>query len=262
MLFTALLVAAVGPIYWLITMATNTSSEINRQHPLPFPSFSGFGGITNSGHPIFRWFLNSFEVGIGTALISVGIGVLAGYGLSRFRFRGAGTFGYLVFATQMLPATLLVVPLYSIFQGWHLIGGVSSVILAGSAFSMPVVVWITKNAVDAIPAELDEAALVDGASIWSRFWTIALPLARPAIAASFIISFFGGWNDFIFANTFLIAENNWTITKGLASMFGEYTVPANLIMASALLFAIMPVALFIMLQRRIVGGLTAGAVRG
>jgi multiple sugar transport system permease protein len=148
-----------------------------------------------------------------------------------------------------------------IFSTLGLIDNLLSLVVADSAFAMPIALWVIKGAMDSIPRELDEAGLVDGGSSFSVLLRVIMPLVGPAIAAAAIIVFFFGWNDFLFANTFMVTESRWTVTKGLASLFGQYTVPIPFIMASAVLFSIPPVLFFLLLQRRIVSGLTAGAVK-
>lgn len=262
LLLILIVAISIAPIYWLLTTATNRAEDIVTKNPKLYPTFSQLGGITHANVSLNTWFLNSLLVSIGTAAIAVVIGTFAGYGLSRYSFRGDGASGFLVFASQMMPAALLVVPLYGILRTWGVLDSVLSVILAGSAFTIPVAVWVVKGAVDSVPKELDEAARMDGASSLRVFFSLIIPLIRPSIAAAAIVAFFSGWNDFVLANTFLISANHWTVTKGLASLFGQYTVPTNLIMATALLFALPPILFFLILQRWIMSGLTAGAVRG
>jgi multiple sugar transport system permease protein len=255
--------AAIAPLYWLVTLATQTNNEIVSNPPQLLPNLDHFGGLsTQTDLPIGNWLFTSLLVGLGTAAVSVFIGTLAAFGLSRFDFGGALLFGFLIFAAQMMPAALLIVPLYSIFAEAKLIDNVGSLVLANSAFAMPVAIWIIKQAMDGVPRELDEAAVIDGAGSFAVLKDVVLPLTRPAIAAAGIIAFLAGWNDFLFANTFMVSTENWTATKGLASFFGQYSTPIDLIMASAVLFALPPIIFFLLLQRQIVNGLTAGAVKG
>lgn len=256
-------VVALFPIYWMVTLSTQSQGQVVDQHLRLLPTLNGFGGISHLGATdVVSWLANSALVSIGTALLSIVFAVFPAYGLSRYRFRGSGTFGFAVFATQMLPPALLVVPLYVIFSRLGLINNLLSLVLADAAFAMPIALWIIKGAMDGIPRELDEAAGVDGASSLSVLRKVVLPLTAPAIAAAGIIAFFFAWNDFLFANTFMVDQSRWTVTKGLASLFGQYSTPIPFIMASAVLFSIPPVLFFLLLQRRIVSGLTAGAVKG
>lgn len=262
----ALLVAlciALFPVYWMVTISTQSQGQVVGQRLRLLPTLNGFGGISHLGTTyVTTWLGNSALISLGTAALSVAFAVFPAYGLSRYRFRGAGAFGFAVFATQMLPPALLVVPLYAIFSRFGLIDNLFSLILADAAFAMPIALWIIKGAMDGIPRELDEAAHVDGASSLSVLVRVVLPLIAPAVAAAAIIAFFFSWNDFLFANTFMVSEGRWTVTKGLASLFGQYSTPIPFIMSSAVLFSIPPVLFFLLLQRRIVSGLTAGAVKG
>ena len=253
----------IAPLYWLVNLSTHTNGQIVSSPPAFLPTIGRFGPLQEAGTaPLDVWLFNSIVVALGTSLLSVAIAVFAGFGLSRFRFRGAGTFGFLVFATQMMPAALLIVPLYNIFAGAHLIDTLWSLILADTAFAMPVAVWVIKQAMDGVPQELDESVQIDGGGSFAILRLIVLPLTAPGIAAAAIIAFLSGWNDYLFANTFAVSNANWTATKGLASFFGQYSTPIDLIMGTSVLFALPPVIFFLLLQRQLVSGLTAGAVKG
>lgn len=256
-------VVTILPLYWLISLSTQTNAQIVSSPPDYLPSVGRFGPLSEAGAiPLSTWLINSVVVGLGTALLSLTVGLFAAFGLSRFSFRGGGTFGFLVFATQMMPAALLIVPLYSIFSGSHLIDSLPSLILADSAFAMPVAIWVIKQAMDGVPRELDESVMIDGGGSLATLRRIVLPLSGPGVAAAGIIAFLAGWNDYLFANTFAVSSSNWTATKGLASFFGQYSTPIDLIMGTSLLFALPPVIFFLLLQRQLVSGLTAGAVKG
>ena len=162
----------------------------------------------------------------------------------------------------MMPAALLIVPIYSIFSGLQLIDNIASLVLAQTAFAMPVAIWVIKQAIDSVPTELDESVLIDGGGSLDVLRRIVVPLTAPAVAAAAIIAFLSSWNDYLFANTFAVSTANWTATKGLASFFGQYTTPISLIMGTAVLFAIPPIVFFLLLQRQLVSGLTAGGVKG
>jgi multiple sugar transport system permease protein len=253
---------ALFPVYWMVTLSTETQGQVVAARVRLLPTFHFFRGISHLAEtPVISWLENSALISLGTAVLSIALAVFPAYALSRFRFRGAGTFGCAVFATQMLPPALLVVPLYVIFSRLVLIDNPLSLVLADGAFAMPIALWVIKGAIDGIPRELDEAGLVDGGSSFSVLMMVIMPLIRPAIAAAAIIAFFFGWNDFLFANTFMVTESRWTVTKGLASLFGQYSEPIPFIMASAVLFSIPPVLFFLLLQRQIVSGLTAGAIK-
>lgn len=253
----------IAPLYWLVNLSTHTNGQIVSSPPAYLPTLGRFGPVAEAGGiPLTTWLFNSIAVALGTALLSIAIALFAAFAMSRFTFRGGGAFGFLVFATQMMPAALLIVPLYNIFAEAHLIDSLWALILADTAFAMPVAIWVIKQAMDGVPRELDESVMIDGGGPLSILRHIVLPLTGPGVAAAGIIAFLSGWNDYLFANTFAVSTGNWTATKGLASFFGQYSTPIDLIMGTSVLFALPPVIFFLLLQRQLVSGLTAGAVKG
>jgi multiple sugar transport system permease protein len=262
----AVLVVLAGfPVYWLFTTATQTTAELFSGHVQWFPDLGQLlASFTHavSGVPMLRWLSNSAVIAFGTTLLSLVLAILAAYALSRYRFAGKGVFSFALFATQMLPEALLVVPLYSVFLQFGLLDNLTGLILSDTAFAMPVAVWILKSAMDAVPVEIEEAARVDGCPRYAMLTQITLPLIAPSIAAAAVITFFDGWNEYLFANTFITDERKWPASKGLASFIGEFVTPLNHVMAAALLFTIPAIVFFLFVQRRIVSGLTAGSVKG
>lgn len=259
----ALVVATIAPLYWLVTLSTLTNNEVVSTPPRFIPNVGRFGPLVEAtGYPLETWLLNSLIVAFATALLSITVAVFAAFAMSRFSFRGRGTFGFLVFATQMMPAALLIVPLYNIFAGAQLIDNLASLVLANTAFVMPVAIWVIKQAMDSVPKELDESVMIDGGGSFATMRRIVIPLTAPALAAAGIVAFLAGWNDYLFANTFAVSTTNWTATKGLASFFGQYSTPIDLIMGASVLFALPPIVFFLLLQRQLVSGLTAGGIKG
>jgi multiple sugar transport system permease protein len=262
----AVLVAVAGfPVYWLFTTATHTTAELFGGQVQWLPDlgqfFTSFTSAAN-GVPMLRWLSNSAVVAFGTTFLSLTIAILAAYALSRYRFRGKGVFGFALFATQMLPEALLVVPLYSIFLTFGLLDNLTGLVLSDTAFAMPVAVWILKSAMDGVSLEIEESARVDGCPRYAMLTQIMLPLIAPSIAAAAVITFFEGWNEYLFANTFITDEQKWPASKGLASFIGEFVTPLNHVMAAALMFTLPAIIFFLFVQRRIVSGLTAGSVKG
>lgn len=259
-----LVVFAAFPIYWMINTALSTDNELYRTGQSWWPDLSRIADVPAvlSDVPIFRWLGNSAVIAFGTTLLSLALAVLAAYALSRFRFYGKGISSFFLFSTQMLPEALLVVPLFALFSTLGLLNELHGLVLANVAFTMPVAVFILKNAIDAIPFEIEESARVDGCPRWGQLTMIVLPLIVPSIAAAAVINFFDGWNEFLFANTFIADSEKWPASVGLASFIGQYSTPLSSVMTAAFLFTLPAIVFFLIVQRQIVSGLTAGAVKG
>jgi arabinogalactan oligomer/maltooligosaccharide transport system permease protein len=209
-----------------------------------------------------RHAFNSAVVALATTAIGLVLATTCAYALSRFRFAGrrAGLTGFL--AVQMFPATLLLMPLYVILHELRLLNSLLGLMLVYSTSAIPFCVWTLKGYFDALPRELEEAARIDGASPWRIFWSVFLPLARPGLAVTALFSFMTAWNEFVLASTFMTEETAYTLPVLLKSSVGKYSADWGLFAAGALLTSIPVMALFYVLQRYLVGGLTAGSVKG
>jgi multiple sugar transport system permease protein len=204
---------------------------------------------------------NSVLVGTGAAALAVAVSVLGAYSLSRFRYPGRGTAGFLLLLTQMLPAAVLIVPLFVLFNGVGLLDSRLGLVLANAAVTAPITVWLLKASFDTIPVEIEEAALVDGRARLGILRRITLSLSTPALVTAFAIGFFEAWNEFVFAVTFIGDQSLWVTSVGLASWIGYLETPIEIMMASAVVFTLPSVLVFLVLQRRLVAGLVAGAIR-
>jgi len=163
---------------------------------------------------------------------------------------------------QMLPATMLLLPLYVLLDQLHLLNSIAGLVMVYATTAIPFCVWTLKGYFDSLPRELEEAARIDGASPWRIFFTIILPLARPGIAVTALFSFMTAWNEFIMASTFMTEETRYTLPVLLQSSVGQYSADWGLFAAGAIVTSIPVMALFYVLQRSLVGGLTAGSVKG
>jgi arabinogalactan oligomer / maltooligosaccharide transport system permease protein len=232
---------------------------------VPWPahvSWANFKSVVTE-QPFGRWLLNSAIVAGATTVLGVFLAATAGYAFSRFRFPGrrAGLMSFLV--SQMFPGTLMLIPLYIIIVKWLGLGSTwIGLILVYSTTSIPFCVWMLKGYFDTIPKELEESALMDGASVRVIFLKIILPLAKPAIAITALFSFMTGWNEFIQAATFIDKEAMYTAPVGLRFFVGGFSQQWGFFAAGAIITAIPVVALFLFLQKYLVSGLTAGAVKG
>lgn len=262
----ALVIAAcailVFPIYWLVVTALAEPSQL-RQLPPSFwpaePRWGVFGQIL-SERPILLWLGNSALAAIGAVAISMVVSVLAGYSLSRFRVRGGQSLGLFILTAKMLPATLLVIPLFGIFRSLELIGSLWSIILAHATLIIPFTTWMLKGYFDTIPRELEQAAMVDGCSPLGAMVRVILPVSAPGLAATALYGFVLSWSDYAYARTFLTnAQGNWTANLGITTMKGEYISNWSDISAASILVALPILAIYLVLERHLVGGLTAGA---
>ena len=260
----ALLGAAAFPLYWMFVTSMTPSSELFAPSARLFPKPSEIGVYRDAFHgtSVTTWVINSAIVAVGTTLLSIALAIFPAYALSRFRFRGMGLVGFGLFITQMLPEAMLVVPLYAIFGDLALLNTLTGLILANSAFTVPVITWILKGAIDGVPIDIEEAARIDGCSRFDIVIGVVLPLVAPTLAAAAVIAFFHGWNEYIFAQTLISDQGLRTASVGLAGFVGELSTPVHTVMAIGLMYTLPAVIFYLFVQRYVVAGMTAGSVKG
>lgn len=207
-------------------------------------------------------FLNSVLIAGSVGLLSLILGTPAAYAMSRYNFKGRKLFLFSVLATQMFSPVVLLVPLYKIVKSLGLINTYISVIVGRTAFALPMVIWLLSGYFTNIPHDLEEAAMVDGCSLLKSLYKIVLPLAGPGIATAGIYAFIMGWNDLMFSLTFINDYDMSPITLAMSDFVGKNVVYWHEMMAAAVI-SILPVAImFSYVQKYLVQGLTAGAVKG
>ncbi len=205
---------------------------------------------------------NSLIVAGTTTAFCVTVGALCAYALARLRFRGKVFLLGLILAVSMFPQISVVSPLFLLLRALHLINTYPGLILPYLTFAMPLTVWLLVGIFRQLPAELEEAAMVDGASRIRTFREVVVPLALPGLATTAILTFVYSWNEFLFALSFTLGPERQTVPVAIALLRGQYQVPWGQILAGSII-ATTPVALLVLaFQRRIVQGLTAGAVKG
>ncbi|WP_447956253.1 carbohydrate ABC transporter permease [Vreelandella sp. EE7] len=264
-LLICLLVLFAGfPLYWMLNTALADSEQLYGSGQALLLNLMNLPELflSLSDVPALGWLFNTFFIAAGTTVLSLALGALVGYALSRMQFRGRGSIGFLLFTTQVVPEALVVVPLYTMFISLGLLNSLFGLVLANVGFSLPVAAFVIKGAVDKVPYEIEESAAIDNCPRFGTFSLIVLPLIAPSLSAAAVISFFSGWNEFLFASTFLTDRDLWPASVGLASFIGQYETPLPTVMASALIFSVPAIVFFLLIQRRIVTGLTAGAVKG
>ena len=266
------------PVLWVVTIAFSGKQSLALadlpEDPsawdlvravIPWPerwSTSNFVSVFTD-QPFLQWMANSAIIAIATTILGVFLAMTAAYAFSRFRFPGqkAGMMSFLV--SQMFPGTLMLIPLYIIVVQWLGLGSTrAGLVLVYGTTSIPFSVWMLKGYFDTIPKELEEAAVIEGASAGKIFWRIIIPLARPALAITALFSFMTAWNEFILAATLMDKEDMYTAPVGLKFFVGGFSQQWGYFAAGSILVSIPVVALFLYLQKYLVSGLTAGSVKG
>lgn len=262
-------VVAVYPVLWVVKMAFSGSQAFGLSLSLwpdqpTLQNFADFLTATDSqGRWLFgRQLFNSVVVSAGTTLLGIFLATTAAYAFSRFKFPGKRSGLMLFLVTQMFPGVMMAIPVYIIMEALGLLGTLTSLVLVYGITAIPFCVFMLKGYFDTIPRELEEAAIIDGASQFAIFWRIVLPLARPALAVTALFSFMTAWNEFILAATFMNEEVSFTLPVALQRYVGDYSTEWGRFAAGALVVSIPVVALFFALQKHLVGGLTAGGVKG
>jgi arabinogalactan oligomer/maltooligosaccharide transport system permease protein len=273
-----IVILTVYPILWVMTIAFSggqsqaitdippNATALDRLRAIvPWPAHFSVENFRSlfADQPFARWMLNSVLVSVLTTILGVFLACTAAYAFSRFRFPGrrAGLMAFLV--SQMFPGTLMLIPLYIIVVKWLGLGSTyTGLVLLYTVTAIPFCVWMMKGYFDTIPKELEESALIDGASQATIFFRIVLPLAKPAVAVTALFSFMTAWNEFIQAATFMDREDMYTGPVGLRFFVGGFTQQWGYFAAGSIVAAIPVMALFLFLQKYLVSGLTAGAVKG
>ena len=259
------------PLYLVILSSLKTSGSLQVGSFIPHEvSLDNFRFLFESPKtPYLLWFKNSLVIASTVALSSVFIGAASAYAFSRLKFKGKKLGIRLLLLVQMFPAVLAISAVYVIMERVYTfapnigLGSQGGLILVYLGGSMGVNIWLLKGFVDSIPAELDEAAKIDGASPVQTYWLIFLPLATPVLAVVCLLSFIGTFNEFILARLFLVEMEGRTIAVGLQQFIGgQYASNWGPFAAGSILASIPIVIIFLSLQRFIVNGLTAGSVKG
>lgn len=255
----------VFPFYWQISTSFKSPDEIFKKPPSLFPEsfyLRNYIEVFTSGRPFGRYILNSFIVASSTTVVSILIGSLAAYALSRSKFRGRSVFLVGILGLAMFPQIAIVSPIFTIFRKVNLLNTYAALILPYTTFSLPLSIWILTNFFKDIPTEIEEAALIDGCSPLQVLRKVITPLAAPGVFTCAILVFIYAWNEFLFALTLNTRDTMRTVTVGITMFPGLYEIPWGTIFAASTLVTLPLVILVLLFQRRIIAGLTAGAVKG
>ena len=269
----ACLIALCGviiyPVLWVVKMALTPSQSFDlSMNPFPTdPSLANFEALLGAkdlaGTWLFgHWVMNSLIVSLVTTIIGVALATTAAYAFSRFDFPGKKRGMSALLITQMFPGVVMAIPLYILIDYLGLVNNIAGLVLVYSTTSIPFCIWMLKGYFDTIPKDLEEAAVIDGANRWTIFVKLILPLAKPAIVVTALFSFMTAWNEYILAATFLQSETAYTLPVVLQSYIGSFNTQWGLFAAGSVLVSLPVMLLFFALQKHLVGGLTAGGVKG
>ena len=258
-------VVATFPVYWMVLTSFRRGIDIQR----PTPQFVPNPGTLANYRKVFRreffWTAvkNSFTVTLIVLVLALFIAFLAAVAVSRFRFRGRRAFVVAILLVQMVPAEALIISLFRILDGWRLINTIAGLSLTYLAFVLPFTIWTLRGFVANVPKELEDASMVDGSSRLRAFMTITLPLVAPGLVATGIFAFIQAWNEFIFALVIMNRPEKQTLPVWLQAFNeGARGTDWGGVMAGSTLMAIPVVIFFLLVQKRVAGGLTSGAVKG
>jgi N,N'-diacetylchitobiose transport system permease protein len=259
----AVFVVMIFPVYWMVSTAFKTGPNIFSYSPKWLPIPATLANFSDAIHRQYFWqnVLNSIIVVAVVVTLSVALAFLAALALAKFRFYGLKAFIVIIIAVQMVPLNALIIPLYVALSSAHQVNKLSGVIITYMAFVLPFAVWTLRGFIHGVPRELEEAAMVDGTTRFGAFVRVLLPLVAPGLVATSIFAFIQAWNEYIIAYVLLSSPEKQTLTVWLASFTTNRGTAWGPLMAGATLTAIPVVIFFVLVQRRIAFGLTAGAVK-
>ncbi len=253
------------PFYWTLITAFKDTSQIVAFDSVFWPApwtTEQFTLLLGPTRKFTTWYWNTIQVSIVSTVVSVVVAAMGGYGLTRLRWRGAHLFSSSVLIAYLMPGVMMFIPMYQIFAGLKLTNSLLGLMIAYPAFGLPFATWLMMGYYASIPREMEEAAMIDGCNHYQAFWKVVLPLTLPALMAAAMFSITLSWKEFIFAYIFLSKESLFTLTIGMAGMIIGDVLPWGELSAAALLMAIPVGLLYVVGQRFMVAGLTAGAVKG
>ena len=254
---------ALYPLFWVLSTALSHGGIAeSRALPIPKdPSLDNFRAVVSTG-TFGVQILNSVVASVATAFVAIVLATPAAYALARFPFVGKSASLRVLLATQMFPAVASAVPLYLVLDALHLLDTRTGLVLVYASTAVPFAIFQLRGAFEAIPIDLEEAAMVDGATRFQAFLRVVLPAARPAIAVTALFAFMSAWNEFILAATLLSRESAFTLPVVLQRYVGEHDAAWGPFCAGSILVSIPVMGFFYLAQRQLVSGLTSGGVKG
>jgi trehalose/maltose transport system permease protein len=277
-----LLIIAIGiyclfPFYWALRSAFTQDADLFNTPVQYFPSHPTWAHFHDALTASFfrRALLNSTIVAGSVTLLSLAIGSTAAYALGRFRFHGKSFVLYLMLSMTIFPQIAILGALYTMFSGFHIVGPIDfpklydspwALVFSYMIFTLPFTIWVLTSFMRALPGDLEEAAYVDGATPLQVFWKVLLPLIAPGLVTTGLLAFIAAWNEFLFAVSFIQSPSHYTVPVAIFSFTGTsgnaFQFPWGTVMAATIIVTLPLIVATLVLQRRILAGLTAGAVKG
>jgi multiple sugar transport system permease protein/raffinose/stachyose/melibiose transport system permease protein len=251
------------PFFWMVSVSLKPATEPFAIPARLWPQHATLDNYITAFRPEFRtYFFNSLVVSLSTVSITVTLGLLAAYSFTRNQSKALLALMTLVVAAQMFPSSAIIIPIYRLMKGANLLNTYASLIIAYVTITLPVAIWMLRGFLARLPIELDEAAALDGAGPMRAFFLIIVPLSWPGLVATAVFVLIVTWQEFLFALSFTSTRDMRTLPVGMNDFIGQYGIRYGELMASSVLVSLPVIAVFFLLQRQFVSGLTAGAVKG
>ncbi len=263
LLMLVIILYTVFPFYWAIVSSLKPASEMFRVDFLPPLNFDNYRAVFE-GQPFARNIMNSVLVSVSTVVLSLALAVAAAYALGRIQFRGRSILLFTILGVSMFPQIAVLSGMFELVRALGLYNRLPALTLSYMIFTLPFTVWVLTTFMRELPKELEEAAIVDGAKPVTIVTKVFMPLMWPALATTGLLAFIAAWNEFLFALTFTLTTEQRTVPVAIALISGAstYELPWGNIMAASVIVTVPLIVLVLVFQRRIVSGLTAGAVKG
>ncbi len=250
------------PFFWMVSVSLKPATEPFAIPARLWPQHPTLVNYASAFRPEFRrYFLNSFIVSALTLVITVPLALLAAYSFTRFQSRVLGLLLVAIMAAQLFPSSAIIIPIYRMVKAAGLLNTYAALVIAYITITLPVAIWMLRGFLANIPAALEEAAAIDGATPLRAFFAVVVPLCRPGIVATSVFVIIVTWQEFLFALSFTATKEMRTLPVGLNDYIGQYGIRYGELMASAVLVSLPVMLVFLVLQRQFVAGLTAGSVK-
>ncbi|MCK5153274.1 MAG: carbohydrate ABC transporter permease [Spirochaetales bacterium] len=252
------------PVFWMVATSLKGGVEAMQFPPSFLPTKATLENyrFVWTEMKFSRYFLNTIYVSGLTVLVTLAVGLTAGYSFARFRIKRKQELLISILFFRMLPPVLFIMPLFFLIQKIGLFDRLEGVVLSLTTIALPFAVWMMKNYFETIPKEIEEAAIIDGCSRFQAFFRVMLPLATPGVAATAVFCFLSAWNEFMFANTLIHSEARRTLVVALYAYVGEFLIEWNKLMAASILTMIPVVVFFFLIHKHLSKGFSSGSVKG